>query len=195
MTATAYDVKEEGPLRSQIDPFRTIDALREGYEICFRSGFTEAELRAKPTQIVWALIVEATRTERAMQAPRAKGFGNGWPEVVRSQAEEFAARASRLESGLPEYEIVPRSPRPTAAQISRWDEVMVWLRFCHAVDKLQARDVLWLKAMGAPWPALQEQTGLSIKRLKNMKAEQLRHIMARLRQELKKYNWEDAVFS
>ncbi len=178
----AYDIREERAIRTKIDPLRTIAAIRHGFRICVKCGYEPEKTTLQ--QIIWALFVEAARTERAMDSPRGKGFGNGWPDVWRSPAEEFAARASRLESGLPEYEVSHQHARPTAAQVSRYDEVTVWLRFTHAVDKIQARDVLWGRAMGKPWPKLQTETGLTIKRMKNMKAEQLGVISKRLKAEL-----------
>lgn len=189
--AQSYDLKEERPVRTAIDPIRTIDAIRHGFRICVASGYDSAE--ATLPKIVWALFVEAARVERAMSTPRGRGYGNGWPEIVYSAADHFAARASRLESQMPEYEITQSRDCPTAAQISRYDEVSVWLRFCHGEDKILLRDVLWGKAGGRPWPVLASQTGLSIKRCKNIKAEQLNEIAKRLKHELHGFDLRSAL--
>lgn len=193
MGETAFDLKPEAPRRTEIDPLKTIDALRVGLEICFKAGYEPDKTNLQ--HIIWALMVEASRTERAMSAPKGKGYGNGWPEVVHSAADHFAARASRLESGLPEYELTYRPTMPTAAQISRHGEVMVWLRFCHADDKLRARDILWGRASGRRYDDLKAETGLTTERLRSIKSEQLSIIARRIKKELSGHNWEDAVFS
>ena len=184
MVEPAFDLKPETPRRTEIDPIRTIEALRVGEQICFKAGHDPDKITI--TQIIWALLVEAARTERALLAPKGKGYGNGWPEVVQSPADVFAARASRLESGLPEYEVTYRPDMPTAAQISRYDEVMIWLRFCHADDKLRARDVLWGLATGRR-RALAAETGLTQARIRSIKSEQLKNIANRLKADLKDF--------
>ena len=191
MSEAAYDIREERPVRTKIDPLRTIAAIRHGFRICIQCGYEPEKTTLQ--QIIWALFIEAAKVERALDAPRVAGFGQGWPDIWRCEGEEFAARRSRLESGLPEYETRTQKERPTAAQISRYDEVTVWLRLIHAADKLQARDVLWGRAMGKPWPKLQEETGLTIKRIKNMKAEQLGVISKRLKAELGEADLESAL--
>jgi len=189
--AQSCDLKEERPLRTAIDPIRTIDAIRHGFKLCIACGYDSAE--ATLPKIIWALLIEAARVERAMEAPRGRGYGNGWPDVVHTPADIFAARASRLESKLPEYETTFRPDSPTAAQISRYSEVLLWLRFIHADDKLRARDVLWGKACGRRWPDLSKETGLTVKRLKNLKAEQLNAISKRLKQELHGFDLRSAL--
>lgn len=186
MSETAFDIKPDIPRRTEIDPIRTIEALRVGEELCFRAGADPDKI--KVTDMVWALLVEAAKTERAMEAPKGKGYGNGWPEVVHSAADHFAARASRLESGLPEYEIIYRPDLPTAAQISRYEEVMVWLRFCHGDDQQRVRDVLWGLASRRNREQLRKEAGgITQARLRSIKCEQLRIIAERLKSELKDF--------
>lgn len=180
MSETAFDIKPEAPFRTELDPIRTMEALQAGLKICWKAGYDPDKTNLQ--HIIWALIVEATRTERAMESPRGKGFGSGWPEIAYSQADHFAARAARLEAKMPEYEITYRPDLPTAAQISRHGEVTLWLRFCHADDKLRARDVLWGRARDGHYRNLREQTGLTANRLRSIKSEQLRIIAKRLRE-------------
>ena len=181
MTSPAYDIKEETPQRTAIDPVRTVDALRHGWTICnFVYGRDEITIE----RMVWSLFVEAAKVERSIPGVGGVGFPASWPEIWRSFGEVFEARRERLASGMPEYEQDRRSPKPTAAQISRYGEVILWLRFIHAKDKIQAMRVFWGRASGIPYPVLQKETGLSVSRLRNMRSEQLKTISRRLKQEL-----------
>lgn len=184
MTAPAqsYDLKEERPVRTAIDPVKTVDALRYGFVICHGCGYEPAKIRLE--DMIWSLLVEAARVERELPGVGGIGFTPAWPDVWRSIGEEFENRRSRLETGLPEYEPDLRKPRPSAAQISRYSEVILWLRFCHAKDKMQAVSVLWGRANGIPYPKLREVTGLSVQRLRATKTEQLGAIAKRLKREL-----------
>ena len=178
----AYDVKPDIPMRTGIDPVKTVDALRYGFVICHGCGYEAEKIRLE--DMIWALLVEAARVERELPGVSGIGFPAAWPDIWRSAGEEFENRRSRLESGLPEYEPDQRKPRPSAAQISRYSEVILWLRFCHAVDKLQAVSVLWGRASGIPYQKLVKSTGLSVSRLRAVKTEQLKAIANRLKQEL-----------
>lgn len=182
MSDLAFDIKPERPQRTAIDPIKTVDALRYGWVICHGCGYEPDKITLE--NMIWALFVEAARIERELPGVGGVGFPAAWPEIWRSAGEIFEARRERLAGGLPEYEVDRRGPKPTAAQISRYSEVIVWLRFCHAADKLQAVSVLWGRASGIPYPKLTRATGLSVSRLRAMKTEQLRAIAKRLRHEL-----------
>lgn len=182
MTEAAYNLKPDIPQRTAIDPIKTVDALRFGWVICYGCGYEPDKIRLE--DMIWALLVEAARIERELPGVGGVGFPAAWPDIWRSAGEIFEARRERLASGLPEYEQDRRRPQPTAAQISRYSEVIVWLRFCHAADKLQAVSVLWGRASRVPYPKLRIATGLSVQRLRGIKTEQLRAIAKRLRQEL-----------
>lgn len=177
-----YDMTGEVPRRTAIDPVKTVDALRYGWIICHGCGYEPKDIQLE--NMVWALLVEAARIERELPGVGGVGFPSAWPEIWRSGKEKFEAQVSRLASGMPEYENDRRGPKPTAAQISRYSEVILWLRFCHAADKIQAVGVLWGRASGIPYPKLRDATGLSVQRLRGLKSEQLRAISKRLKHEL-----------
>jgi len=179
-----FSAKEEGVRRTEIDPFRTVDALRYGFVICTGCGYEREKITLQ--DMIWALLVEAARVERHLPGAGGVGFPLAWPEIWRSAADIKFKRNARIEAGMDEFDGERRTftPRPTAAQISRHDEVIVWLRFCHGVDKIQAVTVLWGRASGVPYDELRKQTGLSIARLRSLKSEQLKAIAKRLKQEL-----------
>lgn len=187
MTDPAYDISydrstDDAPIRTAIDPIKTVDALRYGWTICHGCGYEPDKIQLE--NMIWVLIVEAARVERQLPGVSGIGFPAPWPDIWRSASEIFEARRERLASGLPEYENDRRDPKPSAAQISRYSEVIIWLRFCHAADKTQAVSVLWGRASGVPYPEMRKATGLSVQRLRAIKSEQLRAIAKRLKQEL-----------
>ena len=189
MTSPAYDVKPLKPVRTKIDPVRTINALREGWRICFNCGSDPDKIRLE--DMVWALIVEAAKVERQLPGLKSLAMGNGWPEIVRFASDHKFAQNARIEAGMEEFDGERvRRPGPSADQITRYEEVIIWVRFIHAKNKLMARDVLWGRASGTPYEVLRAETGLSISRMRGLKTEQLKIISDRLKEELRNFDEE-----
>ena len=180
MSEAAYDIREERPVYTELDPIRTPEALLYGLQICQSCDYDRAGL----TDVIWTLFVEAARTERAIVRPGPAGFNSGYPAIIHLPSEIFEARLERLKDKMPEYENTAPRIQPTAAQFSRYEEVSRWLRFCHYPDKKKAMRVLWFRAQNKPYPWISEHEGWKIGMIRKVKSQQLAIIAGRIKDAL-----------
>lgn len=92
-------------------------------------GITISEVEERFEEAAYTL-----KHVRVASGPR--GYGSSWPDVVRSAFTAYGPEAAG-----------PMRIVPSAAQISRMEECIDWLRL---VDGEDAR-IIWLKAEGVKW--------------------------------------------
>lgn len=90
---------------------------------------------------------EAALTLRRLPNPRgsgARGYGRSWPEYAREAKHAYGYHEARMR-------VVP-----SAAQIQRMDEALVWLRWLSPEDA----KIVWMRAEGARWRAVCIEAGV-----------------------------------
>lgn len=183
MRATDYDLKPIAPRRVSIDIRASEAALRHAQKVARQAGADADNLRS----VVWASLVDAARTERSLARPGPTGYVSGWPdvwqtdgEIVAAYNDRFAERRRAGENGIKFddelYRGAARAPYPTAAQVSRYEAVTTWLRFCHAREKVRAIRIVWWRAHGRSPIWISRQDGQAVRRIREIRAEQLAHI-------------------
>lgn len=179
MNSTAYDTKPEGPVRTELDRPAVERALRFGSKLAVNAGCDPDDWRT----VVWALFVEAARTERAIAKPGPTGFGTGYPDIWYTAAE---IRGTENQWAADRIEYTPEiKPNASAAQMDRHATVTVWLRFMHGADKLRLLRIVWWRAHGRSVSWIAKQEGMSASQIRRIKNDQLDNIIDRLKAELK----------
>lgn len=191
MTANAYEIREERPKAVEIDLRASEAALRHGQELAKAAGCDPAKLR----EVIWALMVDAARTERAFARPGPTGFASGWPdcwqtpgEIVGAyndrNSERRAAETAKIQFDDDLYRGSERAEAPRAAEVSRYEAVTTWLRFCHGFEKRRVIRIVWWRAHGRPYPWISRQDGQPVRRVREIRAEQLEKIEAGIKKRL-----------
>lgn len=191
MTAPAYDVKEERPRKVEIDLRASEAALRHGQALAIKAGCDPLKLR----EVIWALLVDAARTERAFAKPGPTGYVSGWPDCWDTPgeiagayndryAEKRAAESAKVQFDEQLYRPIERSQAPRAAEVSRYETVTTWLRFCHGFEKRRVIRILWWRAHGRPYGWISQADGQPVRRIREIRAEQLVRIETGLKKSL-----------
>lgn len=124
------------------------------------------------TTIAVVEIAERLR-EAAQTLRRLRGHGlkpqalrTHWPAVVRSSADAYGY-----------YDNVTREPTPSSEQVKRMDEAIGWLLWLEDDE----RKIVWGRACGIPWRALEDRDGRSSMTLRKYRNEALEEIALHLR--------------
>lgn len=91
-------------------------------------------------------LAEAAEVLRRLPEQRVQGLFSTWPAVIRDFADRIAQEPERL-----------RRPPPSAAAITRMDEVLQWLAWLDPADA----KLVWMRASGAPWKEVCWRIGLA----------------------------------
>lgn len=173
MTSPAYDIKEERPRYTEIDPIVSVDAWIAAEKIAEKGGALTRR------NVVRIALREAARVERWMVAPSGMGFVSAWPEIWRSGSEKFAVMveqiADKIDPGPSRM-----SSRPTARDVQRYEEVCKWLKFCHYDEKTLAIEVVWSRARGYHLEDIGKAVGLKPSYVRKLNDDQLAIIANRL---------------
>jgi len=187
MTEPAYDQKPELPRQVEIDWRGSEAALRHGRSQARQAGADPENCRS----VVWGCLTDAARVERSLARPGPIGFVSGWPDCWSVESEIIGAYNDRLAERRSSeakstqfddelYRGIQRLNPPRAAEVSRYEAVTTWLRFCHGFDKRRCIRIVWWRAHGRGYPWISQQDGLSVRRVREVRAEQLDRIVAGL---------------
>lgn len=95
-------------------------------------------------EVVEAMLAEAADTLRRLPGERPRGYFSTMPTPLREVVEAVAGDPG-----------APRRPPPSAAAISRLDQVLAWHGW---LSEVQWR-VVWARATGVPWRPLCRRLG------------------------------------
>ncbi len=95
-------------------------------------------------ELLEAMLVEAADTLRRLPSARPRGYFTTMPTPLRDVVEAVAGDGG-----------APRRPPPSAAAISRLDQVLCWHPW---LSESQWR-VVWARAAGVPWRPLCRRLG------------------------------------
>ncbi len=88
-----------------------------------------------------------------------------WPAVVRSSADAYGY-----------YDALAREATPSSEEMERMDEAIAWLLWLEEAE----RKVVWARACGVPWRALEDRDGRSVVTLRKYWNEALEEIALHL---------------
>ncbi len=103
---------------------------------------------ASKNDIVFWLLKEAVRTERAIAPPGPRGYISSMPEAYHTNNEIFAVEVEMIADSI--YYPPRIKPVATSAAAERYMEVMKWLRFVRGRNRSDSKALLWLMAQDAP---------------------------------------------
>jgi hypothetical protein len=111
---------------------------------------------------------------------RPMGLVARWPDVVRQGFEAYGYGSTRV-----------RPPAPTAQEISRADQSVLWLLWLEGA----VRRVIWARASGIPWRRLEDMDGRSHTTLRRLQREGVAEVCRRLNAELSREEAIAAAFA
>lgn len=126
------------------------DALRRVETFYAGRRMLEAESDAPVTarRVIWRLLQEAAQTERAIRRPGPAAAHTAMPEVVHTAGEIFA---TEVEMAKDEITYTPHiHETPSAAALTRYCEVMGWLRYIRGRNVARSRRAVLLLSAGVP---------------------------------------------
>lgn len=149
---TPAKIHQDDWIRSKVDVEKARKAIQAARRALFHEG-GEASRR----ELVFWLLKDAARTERAMKGPGPRGHVSCMPEVYHTAGEIFATEVAMVSEGIS----YPPQIREviTAEAAGRYLEVTKWLRFVRGKTKERGKTALWLMAKGVPPFYIARETG------------------------------------
>ena len=143
----------------------------------------ETEEKVTLRKVVWRLLQEAVETQRAIKKPGPATPITAMPEVYHAPAEIFA---TEVEMSKDKITYPPRVRKtPTAAALTRYEEVMTWLRFMRGHNLPRSRRTVILLAGGvAPSRVADIQGYPSASAVEGVRYRAISGITARLKRDL-----------
>lgn len=180
MNAVKRIEKETGPvdwIRSPIDV-----ALAQKSVTAARKALLAEDREATPREIVFVLLREAARTEKAVKKPGPRGHVSCMPEAYHSESDIWVTEVAMTQDGI------TYPPRIThvasSAELQRYMEVVKWLRYVEGRDRQKSKELLWLLASGAPTHFISKRTGLHTQSaIRGAKYRRLGEIVKRLEEQ------------
>ena len=152
MMTSAVRVNAEDWIRSPVD----VPLARKAVSAARRALVSE-DRDASPREVVFWLMREAARTERAIKGPGPRGHVSCMPEVYHTNGEIFATEVAMIQDKIsypPTVKVVV-----TAGAASRYLEVTKWLRFVQGINRAKSKELLWLIASGVTLTAVARRLG------------------------------------
>lgn len=149
---SAVRVNAEDWIRSPVD----VPLARKAVSAARRALVSE-DRDASPREVVFWLMREAARTERAIKGPGPRGHVSCMPEVYHTNGEIFATEVAMIQDKIsypPTVKVVV-----TAGAASRYLEVTKWLRFVRGKTLERGKSCLWLMANNYPPFVIARETG------------------------------------
>lgn len=143
----------------ELEPVRTAEVVAQGARLWAAEHDSAPELR----DVVWRLLEEAGQTLKHIRADRPAAFSTAWPDFVNLESEITAIenerntviREAQDKGKAPDLSLFDIGSKqrsaPTSSALSRFEEVMRWLRLikCRS-QKSRRMQLILMLAAGLP---------------------------------------------